>query len=458
MKNLRLLTAFCLIFTFSNLFAQTHNWTGNGGDSDWFNTANWDAGTVPFETSTVSIAGNVMVSISAEAAQAFSIDLHNTAILELANDLETGSIITVHPSATFLFSSGTLEGSGIHNFGLLKIEGNNLRTFNNTSITNHANFLVTNSNQTQVLGTTINNMSTGSIDIPSVGGFLQQGTSSVLNNDGIVRKIPDGINPFGNFYLIVEINNHGTIEVQEDQIFLLLAGNSTFTNFEDGRVMGDGTYDITTTFINQGLVLPGGFESVGTLEITNNFSLNGGTVEIDMAGTQANEFDAINVFGSPAMEGNFNINLLFTPQVGDEFPVITWNLTGSSCSFPQFTTAVLDGLEYTFETICNPNDVSLRLVEIGVLGADDFSKDDVQFFIHPNPMRSEGTFVFSSEWITSEETTLVIYNAIGQQVVSIDGFTSELNTFHRGNLPGGVYFAQVMSDGTVLATTKIILN
>ena len=66
--------------------------------------------------------------------------------------------------------------------------------------------------------------------------------------------------------------------------------------------------------------------------------------------------------------------------------------------------------------------------------------------------------MFSSEWISSEETTLVIYNAIGQQVLSVDGFTSESNTFHRGNLPGGVYFAQVISEGDVVATAKIILD
>ena len=458
MKTLYSLAAICFAIAFTNLHAQTHNWTGNGGDSNWFNANNWDTGTVPIETSTVSIVGNVMVEITTDSAEAFAIDLHNNAILMLANDLETESIITVHPTATFHFASGTLSGSGVQNFGLLKLEGPSARTFSNTSVTNHAEFLVTESNQTNVLSTTINNMSTGILDISSVGGFLQHSTSSVINNDGLLRKSPDAMNPFGTFYLILEINNHGTIEVKEDQTFLLLAASSTFTNFEDGLFTGNGIYDITTTFINEGTVLPGGSEVVGSLDITNSFTLNGGSIQIDMAGTQTGEFDSIDIVGSPIMEGSFDINLLFAPQLGDEFQVVSWNLSGSSCDFPQFTSTVFDGFEYTFETICNSNDVTLKLVDISVLGVSDLSKDSVQFFIHPNPLSNEGTFVFSSEWITSEETTLTIFNAMGQQVLSVDGFTSESNTFHRGNLPGGVYFAQVLSEGEVIATTKIILD
>ncbi len=458
MKNCYTLGILCLSLFLSNLNAQTHQWTGNGGDTNWFNTANWDAGTVPIETSSVQISGNVFVTISGNAAEAFTIDLLNGSTLELESDLTTGSIITIDPNSTLEFISGTLSGSGVHNNGLLKLTGEFSRTFDNTSITNNALFLVTNSNQTQVLGTTINNSSTGVIDIASVGGFLQQSTTSILNNEGFVVKSPDGLNPVGNFYLILEINNEGTIEVQEDQIFLLLAGGDTFTNFETGRVTGDGTYDITTTFINEGTVSPGSSGGIGTLDITNNFSLNGGIVAIDILGNQPGEFDAISVFGSPLMEGIFEINLQFAPQIGDEFPVLTWSQSGSSCSFPQFTTAIFEGMEYTFETFCNANDVTLRLAEISVLGLDDFSKSEVQFYVYPNPVSGEATFVFSSERFSSEETTLSIYNYLGQRVLNVDGFTSETNTFQRGDLPAGLYFASIAAEGQVIATTQLLLD
>ncbi|MEM7185710.1 MAG: T9SS type A sorting domain-containing protein [Bacteroidota bacterium] len=458
MKNFHLLAALCCTFILSNTFAQSHNWTGNGGDSDWFNTANWDSGTVPIETSTVSIVGNVMVLISGSSAEAYTIDLHNNATLEMQSNLETQSIITVHDSGTFIFTTGVLSGSGVHNFGLLKVEGINTRTFSNTSVTNHADFLVTNSNQTQLFNTTINNMTTGLIDISSVGGFLQQNQSSVINNDGLLRKSPDGLNPFGTFYLITEINNQGTIEVQEDQTFLLLAGSSTFTNFENGRVTGNGVYDITTNFVNHGLVLPGGDETVGSLDVTNNFSLNGGIVSIDMAGTANGEFDSIVVVGGPQMEGALDINLLFEPQVGDEFEVITWNLSGSNCNFPQFTTAIRDGFEYTFETFCNANDVTLRMVGVSVLGFEDLGKEEVQFYVYPNPVSETGHFVFSSEFIASETSKVVLYNALGQQVSARQGISPGSDTFERGNLPGGLYFAQLEDEGRVLATTRIVID
>jgi len=449
-----------LIFIFASqniILSQTHNWTGNGGDSDWFNIANWDAGTVPIETSTISIVGNVTVNISA-TAEAYTIDLNNGATLELAGDLESGSIITIHSGSTFLFTSGTLSGSGIHNDGLLKIEGNQSRTFDQTTVTNNAQFLVTNSGITQILSTTINNSATGVIDITSVGGFLQQSTTSVLNNAGWLKKIPDGINQFGNFYLVFEINNTGIIEVQEDQIFLMLASAETFSNSPEGRVIGKGTYDITSTFVNEGIISPGDAGNIGTLHITNNFSLNGGGVELDLAGTQAEEYDQIEVTGFPEMDGYFDINLSFAPQIGDEFAVITWSPGGNSCNFPQFTTTAFDGMVYTFETFCNSNDVTLRVSDITVLGIEDITGRETEFYIHPNPVETDGSFVFSSEWITSEETTLSIYNYLGQEVMTVDGFTSNSNSFQRGNLPAGLYFAQVAAEGQVIATTNIILN
>jgi type IX secretion system substrate protein len=458
MKKVTLTIVLCLTILSTHFFAQTHNWTGNGGDTDWFNTSNWDAGSIPVNTSSVMISGNFIVNISGNSAEAHTVDIINDSTLELESSLTTVSIITIDPNSTFQFIAGTLSGSGIVNNGLLKLEGNSTRTFDQTSITNNSQFLVTNSNQTQVLNTTIYNSPTGVIDIASVGGFLQQNTSSTLNNDGILIKNPDGINPIGNFYLILEINNEGVIDVLQDETFLLLAGASTFTNFESGRILGSGTYDITTNFINEGTVSPGNSPLIGNLQITNNFSLNGGKIEIDIAGLQTGEFDLITVNGNPAMTGIIEVNLLYAPQVNDEFTVVTATSGIGNCDFPQFISSEFQGMEYTFEIICNSSDVTLRLDAISVLGIEDFSSTKFEFYVHPNPVINEAAFVFSSEMITSEETSLVIYNYLGQQVLNIDGFNSENNTFHRGNLSGGLYLARLEAQGKVLATTKIVLE
>jgi len=446
----------CLIGASTAINAQTHNWIGNGGDNNWFTASNWDSGTIPIATSSVAIAGNFVVNISGNSAEANTLDLFNGATLQLESDLMTVSIITIHPNSTLEFISGSLSGSGILNNGLLKLEGTGNRTFNQVIINNNAQFLVTNSSLTQIINTTINNNSTGVIDISSVGGFLQQGSSSTINNEGVIKKTPDGINPIGNFYLILEINNQGSIDVQMDQIFLLLAGASTFTNFETGRMIGNGTYDITTSFINAGTVSPGSSPDIGALDITNIFSLNGGTIEIDIAST--NEFDGITIFGSPVMEGTIDVNLLFAPQIGNEFTIITWNNSGGSCSFPQFTTAIFNGFEYTFEIFCNSNDVTLKVLNSTILGLDNLSLEAPIFYVLPNPVTQKATFIFSSELISLEENTMVIYNYLGQQILAIENFTSKNNVFHRGNLPSGLYFAQLRDSRKVLATTRLVLD
>ena len=457
---MKTLSLFALLFmsSFFTVTAQTHNWTGNGGDNDWFNTANWDAGTVPIITSTVSIVGNVTVVITGNNAEAYTIDLFNNSTLELDDNLHTDSIITIHETATFKFSSGILSGSGILNDGLLLFDSIQIRTLSNTTITNNALFLVTDTNQTRVLSTTINNSSTGVFDIKSVGGFLQESTTSVLNNSGLVLKSPDGLNPIGNFYLIVTIHNEGVFEVMEDQFLLLLAGAATFTNTATGRLVGNGTFDITSEFINMGTVAPGYSPDVGTLNVTNNFALTGGKIELDIEGSASGEYDKIIVTGFPAMDGFININLKYAAALGDTFTIVTWTPNGHTCLFPETTTAAFDGMVYTFDIICNPNDVTLEVSGITVLGIDDASTQKIEFFITPNPVTTEASFSFSSEVTDFENTSLVIYNYLGQQIIRREHFTTENNTFKRGNLPSGLYFAQLETDSKVLATARMVLK
>lgn len=450
--TLLFLSSFCLVT------AQTHNWTGNGGDNDWFNTANWDAGTIPIATSSVSIVGNVTVLITGTSAEAYTIDLHNNGVLELEGNLNTDSIVTVHESATFKFSSGILTGSGILNDGVLLFEGIQQRTLLNTIINNNGLLLVTDTNQTRVLGTTINNNSTGTLQIASVGGFLQESTTSVLNNAGLVLKSPDGITSIGNFYLIMTINNEGVFDVKADQIFLLLAGTATFTNSVSGRLVGNGTYDITSEFVNMGTISPGNSPDVGGLDITNNFSLTGGNIELDIAGSANGEYDKIAVTGFPAMDGFLDINLQYAPSLGESFTIVTWSPGGNTCQFPETAKASFDGFEYTFDINCNTNDVTLVVSDIEVLGIDGVTSEKIEFFISPNPVSTEASFSFSSEVSHFENTSLVIYNYLGQQIIRRDHFSAENNTFNRGNLPSGLYFAKLETGLKILATARMVLK
>jgi len=457
---MKTLSLFALLFlsSFCLVIAQTHNWTGNGGDNDWFNTANWDAGSIPIETSTVSIVGNVTVLITGSGAEAYTIDLHNNGVLELDGNLNTDSIVTVHESSTFKFTSGTLSGSGILNDGLLLFEGTGMRALSNTIINNNGHFLVTDTGLTEILSSTINNNSTGTFEIASVGGFVQQSTTSVLNNTGLVLKSPDGLNPIGNFYLILSIANDGIFEVMEDQIVLLLANSGTFTNSTTGRIIGNGTYDITAEFINMGAVAPGNSTDIGNIAVTNNFSLNGGAIELDIAGSDSGSYDTVQITGFPEMDGFLDINLQYAASLGDSFMVVTWGPNSNTCLFPETTTASFNGFEYTFDINCNANDVTLVVSGIEVLGIDDAASQKFEFFISPNPVFTEASFSFSSEVSNFENMSLVIYNYLGQQIIRREHFTAENNTFSRGNLPSGLYFAQLETDSKVLATARMVLK
>ncbi|MEL6811613.1 MAG: T9SS type A sorting domain-containing protein, partial [Bacteroidota bacterium] len=233
-------------------------------------------------------------------------------------------------------------------------------------------------------------------------------------------------------------------------------GTSTFTNFPSGRIVGSGTYDITTTLINEGMVVPGEESQIGTLDITNNFALNGGSIQLDISGTASGAFDKIAIIGSPDMNGTLAINLQFAPQLDDEFTVITWNLNGSNCIFPETATSIYDGLVYTFEINCNANDVTLRVSEISILGVEDITSSP-QFYIQPNPVTDDAVFVFPSEWVPSEEISIVIYNFTGQEVMKLSN-VSETTSFQRGNLPAGLYFAQLRESDRLLGTSKIVLE
>ena len=94
---------------------------------------------------------------------------------------------------------------------------------------------------------------------------------------------------------------------------------------------------------------PGMVWTAETMTIDGNFSQEaGGTLEIDLGGTAAGEYDVLNVGGTASLAGNLQIGLAggFTPSPGDLFPVIsadnvngTLALTGHSAGFSVLNTA-----------------------------------------------------------------------------------------------------------------------
>jgi len=440
--------------------AQTHVWNGNGGDLNWSNATNWNVGTVPITSSNVLIPDGFDVEIRNSPATSNAIEIEGTGHLTVANSLSLGSEIFISLLSELTFEEGLLSGGIIESSGTITLVGiGATRTFNNVIINNAGLIFITESNQTIILDSTINNLSQGVIDIPSNGGIVHQNTSSTLNNAGIVIK-SQGSTQLGNYYMLMTINNTGTIEVVEDQTVLLLASQYEFNNLEEGKMIGGGVYDITAIFTNMGTVYPGKIDGVGIMDVTNNFSLNDGSIELDLEGTQTDEYDIVRVAGGPDLTGTLNLKLSFAPEIDDEFVVVTSLFNMANCNFPSETTADYNGLEYTFDIVCNTNDVTLRVTEVTILRTEDFALNDSNFFVQPNPVRDDARFIFSSETFGfgSQETSIKLYNLMGQEVQTLPNYSESNNTFSRGNLNSGLYFAQLISEGNIIATTKLVLR
>lgn len=461
MKRYSLLSLLYSFLICSMGIAQTHIWTGNGGNGDWSNNLNWSANTVPDSSSDVLIPDGFGVSIATDVAFASTIELSGNSSLEINDDLNIGSQFNVSPSSSLYFFEGTISGGGtINNQGQFEIIAPQSKEISNITINNDNSIWVQLSNQIHITNnTTINNNSTGEMLIASVGGFLNQGTQATLNNDGLLRKLNDGINPIGNFYLILDINNFGTIQVDEDETFLILGGNIDLTNHETGIIQGNGTYDITANFTNTGTFSPGNssINTIGTMDVINEFNFpSEATLEVDIAGNDQNEYDLVRITGFPVLEGNIEVNLEYAPDIDDEYTIITANNI-TSCNLNEFVYATFNGLTYKFQVLCNAEDVRLRVIEI-LLGIHRIDLENISFFTQPNPANESVHFVFSEEiFEIYSEISISISNYLGQEIEYID-IVSETLYFNSSYFSSGLYLAQLRSDNKVLATTKFLIK
>ena len=455
MKIKRIMPVFLIFLIPLALIAQTHTWTGNGGDNDWFNTANWDVATIPSAASDVVIPNGFLVEISTASAAANSIELNGVTTLTIENNLALSSLLTVPAGSNINWLSGIISGGGtIDNDGLIQLESFEDKKLLNLELNNYGAIYITNSNIIRLeQGVVINNYENATIDILSNGGMVQDDLGNTLNNYGTINKLDNG-GP-GAFYMIYDMNNYGTLDIEAGHQYLFLVTSSNLYNAGTGVMQGRGTYDITATFTNDGTFSPAGSGTVGAMDVINNFTFTTDSkLEIDIAGPNPEEFDVMQVFGFPNLEGTIDVQLSYAPEIGDEYGVITANNI-TSCNLSDYVYATYQGLEYTFIVFCNSNNVTLRMVDIN-LGLSDLNSEKIDFIEYPNPVQDQGLFVISENTLQQyPETAIVIYNYLGQllDIVPVQSKTTIVNT---SKLSSGIYLAQLIEGDRVLASTKIV--
>ncbi|WP_203295469.1 T9SS type A sorting domain-containing protein [Luteirhabdus pelagi] len=475
--------------------AQTHTWTGNGGDTDWNNADNWDVLTVPNASSDILISGAVEVDISAanngativiEQGARLVIDnsltiteevtvtnaeieisgtLYNNggtiviepnAQLEVGGTLENTNILEVAEGAAISFQSGIIEGGGtIENFGTIVIEGSDGKEISNTILNNHNEIQITDSGVIDLSsGMVLNNEEDATIQVASTGGLTQVSShDATVNNYGTIWKQNLGVS--NSFYMIFDMNNHGTIHVEENQTLLFLTIGADFNNHSDGVLIGDGTFDITANFTNTGTIIPGGMDAIGSLDFVNNFHFpSDATIAIDVDGI--NNYDSIDIIGFPVLAGSFSVNMLSELSLDDELTILTAN--DIDCNLPNQVEAAYGPFDvYIFDVFCNATSVVLKVSTI-LLADEEFETLSYDFSVSPNPASETITFHYSEELLQNPgEASVAIYTIMGQKISSLP-IKTETTPYTISDLNSGCYFASLRIGDSSVKTIRVLVE
>ncbi|WGF93150.1 T9SS type A sorting domain-containing protein [Aequorivita marisscotiae] len=341
---------------------------------------------------------------------------------------------------------GDLQDNGtLYNLGILNIADGGQSTAIRDQITlnNEGTINVNESGQVK-LGygnPTLNNLPTGVINLNTngsiVGGNSEWGT---IVNTGIIKRAQEA----GTFNIQSNVNNTGSGKIIAE------TGNLEFSRSlqGDGILMGNGSVQLGSNIIFEGTLSPGGYP--GTLTHINDYaSSTNAILAIEIYGPNAgSQFDVYDVQGDAILEGTILVDLNYEANLNDEFVILTANDI-TTCNLPASVTAHHDGHNYTFDVICNPNDVTLKVSNI-VLGTEENSLSNLTLF--PNP--SNGQFIIN----LGQEYTNVsvqITNMLGQ-LISEENYTSAKTIEQQINASAGMYFVKVSTAKEGSNTLRII--
>jgi uncharacterized delta-60 repeat protein len=296
----------------------------------------------------------------------------------------------------------------------------------------------------------------------------------------------------------VAIQNDGKIVVAGTS-FLYSESRSRFAAL---RYNANGSLD--TTFDNDGILTTnfGAFSDEGTsLAIQNDGKLViGGNSSLAQHGTEIFAIVRFNIDGSldttfdvdgkvTTLIGTFMNSLFSTIIQGDgkilvagysissnnlnnnAFTIVRYNIDGSlDTSFDSdgIVNSILDSTTYAGAySLALQNDG--KIVAAGklnnsfavvrynnpTLAINTFENQVVNISIAPNPFSNQTSFQSN---IPFKNTSLLVYNSIGQLIKTINNINGQQITFSRDNLPIGLYFAHLMQDNKNIYIQKLLIK
>jgi uncharacterized delta-60 repeat protein len=330
-----------------------------------------------------------------------------------------------------------------------------------------------------------------------------------LNYDfGVVRYNDNGSldTTFGaNGKVITNFGNDipKSIAIQSDGK-IVVAGSSylngsNISRFAALRYNENGSLD--TSFDNDGMLITsfGPFSDAGTtLAIQNDGKLvMGGNSSLTQNGTEIFALARFNIDGSldtsfdsegkvTTLIGTFLNRLFSTILQGDgkilvsgysnslndnAFTLVRYNIDGSlDTSFDSdgIVNSISDSSTYAGAyALALQNDG--KIVATGKLNNSfavvrynnpslatiPFENQSVTISIAPNPFSNQTTLQSN---IPFENTSLLVYNSIGQLIKTINHINGQQITFSRDNLPNGLYFAHLMQDNKSIGIQKLVIT
>lgn len=328
------------------------------------------------------------------------------------------------------WTSGFFSGDGtLTNLGILNLVSSTDKSVAGQSILKNEGTIDHNGTGTLSLGfgsPTLNNTTSGVINLNADSSInFQQGIGTVINS-GLIKKEQSA----GTFFLSANTNNISPGKI------ICENGLLNFGNYEgNGLIGGNGSVQMLNSTTFGGTIAPG--SSPGTLTSVGNYTSSSAAIlSMELNGPNAGtDYDVFEVQGSAILDGALNVVIGFVANLDDEFVILTSpNIT--SCNLPPSLTAHYNNHDYTFDVICNPDNVTLKVTNI-ILGKEENNLEQISMY--PNPSNGHFTIDLGKKYI---EVTVQIYNMLGQ-LISSKKYTSAKTIEKEITGAAGIYFVRV---------------
>ena len=149
------------------------------------------------------------------------------------------------------------------------------------------------------------------------------------------------------------------------------------------------------------------------------------------------------------MNGTIKVDLKYAAKLNDEFVLLTANNI-TSCNLPATLTANYDSHNYTFNVMCNPKNVTLKVASI-ILGIEE-NELSSNLSLYPNPSNGHFSINLGKEYTN---VTVQITNTLGQ-IISSKKYPSSKIIESEINDSYGLHFVKVIKATGESTTLKIL--